>query len=100
MRRAAQPSLGAPLRATVLAASRTDARLPSASVLRGTVESAPLILLRFWLAPVIVAATLLRSLWLSGLPLSATCAVLALSAFSVSRHVMSPLELARSCPSV
>lgn len=60
--------------------------------MRGTVESAPLTLLRYWLAPVILVATLLLSLWLGGLRHSATYAVLAVSALFVSRQLMSPLE--------
>jgi putative colanic acid biosynthesis UDP-glucose lipid carrier transferase len=49
-------------------------------------------LVRHWLAPALIAATLLVAVAISGQPLSGAYVALALSAFFISRQVMSPLE--------
>lgn len=50
-------------------------------------------LVRHWLSPVLVAATLLIVVAISGQRMSAAYVALAVSAFFTSRHIMSPLDM-------
>jgi putative colanic acid biosynthesis UDP-glucose lipid carrier transferase len=74
-------------------------RLESVPILRGTTEPVLRMLVRYWLTPVLVTVTLLITMAMSGQPMSGAYAVLAVSAFFVSRHIMSPLEFPHAAPS-
>jgi putative colanic acid biosynthesis UDP-glucose lipid carrier transferase len=56
-------------------------------------------LVRHWLAPVLVTATLLGVVAINGQSLSGAYVALAISAFFISRHIMSPLEFPGAAPS-
>jgi putative colanic acid biosysnthesis UDP-glucose lipid carrier transferase len=83
-----------PLQLTTVATPRTH----SPPILSGTTDSALRMLLRYWLTPVLVTATLLVAVTVSGRSMSAAYVALAVSAFFISRHMMSPLEIRDSVP--
>ncbi len=73
-------------------------RSQSVPILRGTTEPALRMLVRYWLTPVLVTVTLLITVAMHGQSMSGAYAALAVSAFFVSRHIMSPLELQDAAP--